>query len=146
MASSINFLSVSEKDAVVSAIRAAEATTSGEIRIHIDDRCDEEVLDRAVKVFHHLRMDKTVFRNGVLIYIAVRDRQFAVIGDEAIHKKVDDDFWKDISHQLHNSFKNEQAFQGILNAIETIGKTLSTYFPDIDKLDRNELPDDISYE
>ena len=146
MASAKNFLSDAEKDAIVSAIRTAEATTSGEIRVRLDDRCDEDVLDRAVKVFHHLRMDKTVFRNGVLIYIAVRDKQFAIIGDDAINKKVDDDFWKNVSHQLHTDFKNEQPQQGILKAIETIGKTLSTYFPDIDKLDRNELPDDISYE
>ena len=146
MASAKDFLNDAEKDTVVSAIRTAEATTSGEIRVHIDDRCDEEVLDRAVKVFHHLRMDKTVFRNGVLIYIAVKDKQFAVIGDEAIHKKVDDDCWKNISHQLHTDFKNEQAHHGILKAIDTIGKTLSAYFPDIDKLDRNELPDDISFE
>ena len=135
-----------EKDELVKSIRKFEANTSAEIRIHIDDRCDEDVMDRAVKVFHHLNMDKTVFRNGVLIYIAVVDKQFAIIGDEAIHKKVDADFWKDISYKMHLDFMNNTPIFAIQNAIETIGKTLAIQFPDINNLTKNELSDEISFE
>lgn len=146
MASAKDFFNDAEKDAIVSTIRKVELHTSGEIRVHIDDRCDEEAYDRAVNVFNYLHMDKTTFRNGVLIYIAVKDRKFAVIGDKAIDKKVDNDFWRNITQQLHNEFVEQHYSNGIINAIETIGKTLVKYFPDVDELDRNELQNDISFE
>lgn len=146
MASASNFFSDAEKDAVVSAIRKVEMHTSGEIRVHVDDRCDQDAFDRAVKVFQHLKMDKKPFRNAVLIYVAVKDRKFSVIGDEALHHKVGNDYWKTISQQLHVDFAAGNYGNGIIKAIETIGTTLSKYFPNVDELDRNELSDDISFE
>lgn len=146
MASAKHFLMEAEKNSIVAAIRKAELHSSGEIRVHIDDRCDNDAYDRAVKVFQHLDMDKKIFRNAVLIYIAVKDRKFSVIGDEALHEKVGKDFWKNITEQLHNDFQMNNIGTGICNAIDTIGVALLKYFPAIDELDRNELPDDISYE
>lgn len=146
MASAKDFFSEAEKEAVVNAIRTAELHTSGEIRVHVDDRCDGDAYERAVKVFLHLNMDRKPFRNAVLIYVAVKDKKFSVIGDEAIHEKVGDTYWKTVSRQLHNDFKEGRFTQGILNSIQTIGQTLATYFPDVDELDRNNLPDDISFE
>lgn len=146
MASAKNFLKDDEKDAVVAAIRQVELHTSGEIRVHIDDRCEQDAYQRAVTIFEHLNMDKMPFRNAVLIYIAVKDRKFSIIGDEAIHEKLGDGFWKEISRELHNDFENYNFSIGIINTIETIGKELIKYFPNIDELDRNELPDDISFE
>lgn len=146
MASAKNFFTDSEKESIVAAIRKVEIHTSGEIRVHVDDRCDENAYDRAVKVFQYLKMDKTAFRNGVLIYIAVKDRKFAVIGDEAINKKVDTDFWSAITQKLHNDFVAQQFADGIIQAIKTVGDTLIKYFPDLDELERNDLPDDISFE
>ncbi len=146
MASAKNFFTETEKDAIVAAIRKAELHTSGEIRVHVDDRCDQEVYDRAIKVFQHLNMDRKPFRNAVLIYVAVKDKKFAVIGDEALHEKVGSDYWKQITQQLHNDFKEGQFGNGILKSVGTIGNTLARYFPDVDELDRNELPDDISFE
>lgn len=146
MASAKHFLTEAEKNSIVAAIRKAELHSSGEIRVHIDDRCDNDAYDRAVKVFQHLDMDKKIFRNAVLIYIAAKDRKFSVIGDEALHEKVGKDFWKNITEQLHNDFQMNNIGTGICNAIDTIGVALLKYFPAIDELDRNELPDDISYE
>lgn len=145
MISAKNFLTDEEKNKVVTAIRTVETNTTGEIRIHIDDSCDEDVLDRAVEIFYHLRMDKTIFRNGVLIYIAVKNKQFAIIGDEAIHQKVDAHYWKDISFELNNDFQYKQPTEAILHAIQTIGNTLAQYFPALDNFDKNELPNEISY-
>jgi uncharacterized membrane protein len=146
MASAKDLFNDAEKDAIVAAIRKVEIHTSGEIRVHIDDRCDEDAYDRAVKVFHFLKMDKTAFRNGVLIYIAVKDRKFSIIGDEAIYNKIDNNFWSAISQKLHNEFIENNFAAGVINAIESVGETLIKYFPDVDELDRNELPNDISYE
>ncbi len=146
MASAKDFFKDAEKDAIVTSIRNAEMHTSGEIRVHIDDRCDQNPFDRAVSLFQHLKMDKKPFRNAVLIYIAVKDKKFSVIGDESLHHKVGNDYWKTISHQLHEDFKAGNYGNGIIKAVETIGTTLSKYFPAIDELDRNELSDDISFE
>jgi len=146
MASAKDFFSDAEKQTVVDAIRSAEQHTSGEIRVHMDDRCDGNAYDRAVKIFMHLNMDRKPFRNAVLIYVAVKDKKFSIIGDIAIHEKVGNNYWKDITHQLHDDFKNGRFTQGILNSIHSIGNTLSAYFPHLDELERNSIPDDISFE
>ncbi|MBK9328014.1 MAG: TPM domain-containing protein [Sphingobacteriales bacterium] len=146
MASAKTFLSDVEKDTVVAAIREAELHTSGEIRVHIDDRCDQDAYDRALKVFQSLKMYKTPFRNGVLLYIAVKDKKFAIIGDEAIHQKVHPDFWDVVLGNLREDFSSQHFMEGIMKCVQTIGITLSTHFPDIDQLDRNDLPNDLSFE
>lgn len=145
MISAKTFLTDEEKNKVVDTIRKIEAATTGEIRVHIDDACTDDVLDRAVEVFYHLRMDKTVFRNGVLLYIAVKNKQFAIIGDEAINQKVTAKFWKEISFELNNDFKNSAPITAILHALQTIGIQLAHYFPALDILDNNELPNEISF-
>ena len=146
MASAKYFFNEAEQEAIVTAIRKVELYTSGEIRVHVDDRCDQEAFDRAVKLFQHLKMDTKPFRNGVLIYVAVKDRKFSVVGDEAMHEKVGNQYWKAITQQLHNDFQQANYGNGIIKAVETIGATLAKYFPNVDELDRNELPDDISFE
>ncbi|MBK6275787.1 MAG: TPM domain-containing protein [Chitinophagales bacterium] len=146
MASAKNFLKEYEKDLIVATIRKAELETTGEIRVHIDDRCDEKAFDRAVKLFYHLNIDKTLFKNGVLIYIAAEDRKFAVIGDEAIHQKVDNDFWNSITQKLHNDFLESNYCKGIVESIERISEILINYFPQTDNWKHNELDDEISFE
>ncbi len=146
MASAKDFFNEAEQEAIVTAIRKVELYTSGEIRVHVDDRCDQDAFDRAVKLFQHLKMDTKPFRNGVLIYVAVKDRKFSVVGDEAMHEKVGTHYWKEITQQLHNDFQQANYGNGIIKAVETIGATLAKYFPNVDELDRNELPDDISFE
>ncbi len=145
MISARNFLTDEEKDLLVQTIRKVEAHTSSEIRIHFDDHCEQDVMDRAVAVFYQLNMEKTIFRNGVLIYFAVKDKQFAVIGDEAIHQKVDAEYWKAISNELHQNLRDGNPFQAIVKAVQHIGQTLAIYFPDIDNLNKNELSDEISF-
>ncbi len=146
MASAKDFFNEAEQEAIVTAIRKVELYTSGEIRVHIDDRCDQDAFDRAVNLFQHLKMDTKPFRNGVLIYVAVKDRKFSVVGDEAMHEKVGNQYWKEITQQLHNDFQQANYGNGIIKAVESIGATLAKYFPNVDELDRNELPDDISFE
>jgi uncharacterized membrane protein len=146
MASAKDFFREDERNAIVDAIRKVEMNTSGEIRVHIEDLCKEDVFEKAVKIFHTLNMEKTPFRNAVLIYVAVKDRKFAVIGDEAIHNKVEAAYWEKISQHLLENFRSGNYANGIIHTVETIGETLVSYFPDIDALDKNNLPDDISFE
>ncbi len=139
-----NFLSDKDKEAILEAIKTAEKNTSGEIRVHIESRCKGSELDRAAAVFKILGMHKTKLRNGVLIYLAFKDRKFAVIGDAGINKVVPENYWQDVIDLMSNYFIRRKFGKGIAAAILMIGEKLKEYFPYQDD-DVNELPDDISF-
>lgn len=134
-----------EKEAIVNAIKAAELNTSGEIRVHIEDHCKENnVLDRAAKVFAELGMHKTELRNGVLFYLATIDRKFAIIGDAGINQKVPKDFWENIKGRMASKFREGLFTDGLTEGLHHAGEQLKQHFPRaID--DVNELSDEISF-
>ena len=139
-----NFFSKEEKKDIVHAIREAERNTSGEIRVHLEEKCKDAAFDRAVQVFHKLKMDQTAQRNGVLIYLAVKDHKFAIIGDEAIDKVTEEGFWDDVKDVMQANFRNEEYTKGLTVGIAMVGEKLKRYFP-YKTEDQNELPDDISF-
>jgi len=126
------------------AVQQAEQHTSGEIRVFVDDYCKEEVLDRAAFVFSKLGMEKTELRNGVLIYVALNDRKFAIIGDAGIHARVGDVFWKEVREGMAAFFKKEMIIDGIEYAVLEAGIRLKEFFPRAED-DRNELSDDVHF-
>lgn len=133
-----------QKEAMVAAIQQAEKDTSGEIRVHIENRSKIKVLDRAADVFAELKMHKTALRNGVLIYVALLDHQLAILGDAGINTKVPDGFWDSIKTNMVEKFKQGLITEGICEAVLAAGEQLKAYFPYQDD-DVNELPDDISF-
>ena len=83
------FFTNEEKQQLVEAIQKAEQRTSGEVRVFVESRCRfVNALDRAQEIFFRLKMNETELRNATLIYVAVKDKQAAVFGDEGIHQKV----------------------------------------------------------
>ncbi len=138
------FFTKEEKQQIVDTIKTAEKLTSGEIRVHIESTCKEEVLDRTAYLFGKMGMHKTELRNGVLVYLAIKDRQFAIIGDAGINAKVPEDFWNDIKEQAIAKFKEEEFCEGLRLAIKLSGEKLVKYFP-VAADDVNELSDDISF-
>lgn len=133
-----------EQQLIRAAVELAERFTSGEIRICVEKTCSEPVLDRAANYFKKLGMDKTAQRNGVLIYIAMQDHQFAIIGDVGINRVVPPDFWDSTKEAMLNHFKNGNHTEGIISGIKLAGEQLQEFFPYLDS-DVNELPDDISF-
>lgn len=133
-----------QKDAVVAAVQQAEKDTSGEIRIHVENLCKQEVLDRAAEVFAELKMHKTALRNGVLVYIALENKKLAIIGDAGINAKVPADFWDNIKNRMVEQFRAGKVCEGICEAVKGAGKQLKQYFP-CQEDDVNELPDEISF-
>ena len=121
----------------------AEKNTSGEIRIHLDKKCSTDPVEAAIKVFEKLGMTNTKDRNGVLIYLALKDKKMAIIGDTGIDEKVPDDFWESIKNTMVKNFKEGKFMEGICEAIKESGIKLSTYFP-YQSDDENELSDEIS--
>lgn len=144
MGNARNFLSEADKNAVLKAIETAENNTSGEIMVHIDDKCSEDVLDRAAYVFEMLEMHKTKLRNGVLFYLAYEDHKFAIIGDAGINTVVPEHFWDEIRDKVISDFKAGNYGKGLSEGIIMAGQQLKKHFP-IQKDDINELPNDISF-
>ena len=139
------FFSKEQQNQILASVREAEEATSGEIRVHIETSCPEDVLDRAAWVFKKLAMNKTAERNGVLFYLAVRDKKFAIIGDAGINSKVPAGFWDKISELLQKNFKEGKFAEGLSEGIVLAGKQLKTHFPHRTD-DANELPDEISFD
>jgi uncharacterized membrane protein len=128
---------------VEAAIEAAERNTSAEIRVHLEEKCTEDVLDRASFIFEKLEMHKTAARNGVLIYVAFTDRKLAILGDVGIHSHVDSDTWEKIKNQMTHDFSGSHYSEGLCTAVAAVGNQLSQYFP-YHKDDRNELSNSVS--
>lgn len=136
-------------DAIARAIGGAEARTSAEIRVHMERRVPRrwfragDPLARAHAVFHRLGMERTAERHGVLIYLAVGDRKFAIVGDAGIHRHVGDDYWAGVRDRMATSLRAGQALRAIVDAVEEVGSVLARHFPRRPD-DVNELSDDVS--
>jgi uncharacterized membrane protein len=140
-----SFFAKEQQAQILAAVKEAEKATSGEIRVHIENSCAEDVLDRAAWIFNKLGMHKTADRNGVLFYLAVNDRKFAVIGDAGINAKVPEGFWDDIKELLQEKFREGKFTEGLSEGIILAGKHLNKHFPH-KKNDVNELSDEISFD
>ncbi|NSW94688.1 MAG: TPM domain-containing protein, partial [Bacteroidales bacterium] len=130
---------------ILDAIKEAEKTTSGEIKVHIETWLNGDVLDRAAWIFRKIGMHKTEQRNGILFYLAVRNKKFAVIGDAGINAKVPADFWNSIRDAMQANFAENRFTEGLVEGIKTAASQLREHFP-FEKEDINELPDEISFE
>ncbi|MBO9198628.1 MULTISPECIES: TPM domain-containing protein [Niastella] len=140
------FFSHNEQDRIVNAIRLAEQQTSGEIRVYTESRCRfVDPLDRAAEVFWGLKMDMTKDRNGVLIYVAMKDRQFAILADQGIHEKVGQAFWNQEVSVMQKHFGNALPAEAIEAVVNDVGEALRTHFPYDRSTDKNELPDDLVF-
>jgi uncharacterized membrane protein len=140
------FFTEEEKQQLVDAIQKAEQQTSGEVRIFVESKCKYvDALDRAQEIFFNLKMNETELRNATLIYVAVKDRQAAVFGDEGIHQKVGKKYWEDVVNKMLLHFKNQKLADGICQGIYDLGEALKFYFPYNSDTDKNELPDEIVF-
>lgn len=143
MSKTEDFLTKAEEQEIVEAIVLAEKNTSGEIRIHIEENSTKPPLERAQEVFHLLGMDNTQLRNGVLFYICMQSRNFAVIGDKGINDVVEADFWDCTKDTVISHFKQGQYKDGLVSGISRAGERLKKHFPFEDG-DSNELSNEIS--
>ncbi|MDA3878775.1 MAG: TPM domain-containing protein [Prolixibacteraceae bacterium] len=139
-----DFFSEEEKKIIINAIKTAELNTSGEIRLHVEKKCPEDVMDRAAHWFKELKMHKTEARNGVLFYISTEDHKFAILGDIGINAKVEEGFWNSTRDLVLSFFEDNKFADGLKVGIIQAGLQLQKYFP-YQKDDVNELDDEISF-
>jgi len=140
------FFTDEEKQTIVDAVRSAEQRTSGEVRVFVESRCRYvNAIDRAVEIFENLQMQNTELRNATLVYVAIKDRQLAVFGDEGIHQKVGNEYWANQVMKMINAFNRDNIAEGIRQCVLNIGEALAMHFPYDRNTDKNELPDDIVF-
>ena len=140
------FFSEEENQRIVAAIQEAEKRTSGEVRIFVEKRCRfVDPLMRAKEIFVSLKMTETAQRNAVLVYVAMKDRQLAIFGDEGIHAKVGNDFWNSEVKKILLQFNRDNYAEGLIQVIRDTGEALVTHFPYDGTTDKNELPDEIVF-
>ncbi len=136
-----DYFTPDQQKQIVGAIEEAELNTSGEIRVHIDLTCKGDVLDQAAKTFAMLKMHKTKLRNGVLFYLSIQDRKFAILGDAGINAQVPENFWESTKQAMLVKFKDNNLTEGLVTGITMAGEQLKKYFPyqndDINELDNN---------
>jgi uncharacterized membrane protein len=141
-----DFFTAEEQQQLIEAIQKAEQQTSGEVRIFVESKCRYvDALDRAQEIFFSLKMNETELRNGTLIYVAIKDKQAAVFGDEGIHQKVGQKYWEDEVKKMLSHFRNQKLADGICQGIFDLGEALKFYFPYNSGTDKNELPDEIVF-
>ena len=138
------FFTKEQQEEITAAVRRAELKTSGEIRLFIDSKCKGDVLDRAAFIFEHLEIHKTVKRDGVLFYLAIDHRKFAILGDAGINAVVKPDFWDEIKKEMLTHFSRAEFTKGLVKGIEMAGEALEKYFPH-EENDTNELADEIVF-
>ena len=140
------FFTDEDKKIIVDAVKNAELRTSGEVRVFVEHRCRYvNAIDRAIEIFANLQMYKTELRNAVLVYVATKDRQLAIFGDEGIHQKVGDQYWENEVKKMIAAFNRDNIAEGIRQCVKNIGEALCTHFPYDKSTDKNELPDDIVF-
>jgi uncharacterized membrane protein len=135
-----------DQQKIVDSIRAAERVTSGEVKVHVELRCPGgDAYKRAADLFARLGLTKTKDRNAVLIYVATRDRKFAILGDKGIHEEVGSAFWADAVQRMKVSFARGAFGEGISGAVQSVGQRMAAKFPrktdDVNEID-NEITTD----
>lgn len=139
-----------EQARVRAAIQAAESRTSGEIRVHVERDLPRrgpaagDAYRRARDLFARLGMHRTAAHDGVLIYLALKPRALAVVGDEGLHARVGDAFWREVVAAMLPAFADDRPADGLAAGAAMIGERLREHFPRRDD-DVNELSDDISF-
>ena len=140
------FFTPEEQASIVEAIRKAEKQTSGEVRVFVESKnAYVDPMDRAAEVFYNMKMDKTTERNAVLLYMAVKDKELVLFGDEGIYKATGKNYWADAVKRMLGEFSGDDICAGMVKCIGEIGDTLKENFPYNIKDDKNELPDEIIF-
>ena len=132
---------------ITEAVKISEGKHRGEIRVCIESALTPVQIirgftgrDRAVDVFSQLRVWDTEENNGVLIYLLIADHDIEILADRGVVRNAPDAFWKNICETIETKFRAKQFEEGILMAIDHIGKLLEEKYPK-NGYDQNELPD-----
>lgn len=96
--------------------------TGGKIVIHIDDYCKGDPYFKAEKLFRDFQLLSNPLQNSFFLYIAIKDRQMALLGDDKINNKLDDQFYEAVLSKLKVHLGKNHLAEGIKQTILELGK------------------------
>ncbi len=137
------FLNDDELLRISNKIKAEEKITAGEICVSIKEcrsliQKNKPVRKLAEEEFFKLGIDKTRDKTGIIIFFLLEAREFYILADEGINKKVPEKTWDKIKDEMQSHFMEGNFSQGIIHGVERVGKILSEHFP-IKSDDTNEI-------
>jgi len=140
--------SARDLDDIAEAVRRAEATTTAELRVHLERHVParREPLGRAQEVFRRLGMHRTRQRNGVLVYLAVEDHKLAIVGDAGIHARVGPAYWEGVRDLMVGHLRAAAPREAVVRAVDDLGRVLAQHFPRGRGEDPDELANEVSTE
>jgi uncharacterized membrane protein len=119
-----------KRDLVVKAIAEAERLTVGEIRVHLSRRwLERDPVARAERIFHAFKMERSPLRNSVLLYVNLKARKLAIIGDEGIHHMAGQPYWEKLVRELQEDLRETFPENAIASAVRRIGTEMARHFP-----------------
>jgi uncharacterized membrane protein len=134
--------------AIEQAIKAGEATHSGQVRFVVEGALDGAPLfrgqparERALDIFGQLRIWDTAHNNGVLIYLLLADRDVEIVADRGIDAKVGTAGWEKICAAMESDFRAKNFEAGAIRGIEAVSREMAAHFPRGGGGGPNELPD-----
>ena len=129
------------------AIKAGEATHSGQVRFVVEGALDGAPLlrnqparERALDIFSQLRIWDTVHNNGVLIYLLLADHDFEIVADRGIDARVGHAGWEKICQGMEADFRSGDFERGVIKGVAAVSRELDAHFPRAGG-GANELPD-----
>jgi uncharacterized membrane protein len=134
-----------DQDRLLDKIARIEKRSSGEVRIHVTDRRVKDPLEAARRTFTSLGMSATKRRNGVLVFLSLPSRKFAIVGDKGIDRVTPQDYWDGLRDTLAARFAAGDYSEGLLDILDRVEAVLAEHFP-YEKGDVDELSDELSYE
>jgi uncharacterized membrane protein YgcG len=126
-------------------IGGIERRSSGEVRIHVTGRRVKDPLEAARGTFTALGMTRTRRRNGVLVFLSLPSRKFAIVGDEGIDRVTPPGYWESLRDAMAGKFSEGSYAEGLLEILDRVEAVLAESFP-YEEGDGDELPDEISYQ
>ena len=116
-------------DGIVAAIRDTEHKTTGLIRVCVSPKHVEDPVKAAQAEFQRQGLHQSPERNGVLIFVAPRAHKFAIIGDEGVHARCGDEFWRQLAETMADYFRQSEFTPGIVHGVQKAGELLAEHFP-----------------
>jgi uncharacterized membrane protein len=138
-------ISPEEQNRLLDKIARIEKHSSGEVRIHVTDRKVKDPLEAARRTFTSLGMAATRRRNGVLVFLSLPSRRFAIVGDEGIDRVTPAEYWETLRDGLAGRFATGEYCEGLLEILDRVEAVLVQHFP-YERGDVDELSDELSYE
>ena len=123
-------LKKSDRERIDRAIGEAERGTTGLIIVRVVPDRKIDAMARAKAEFAHFGLHRREARNAALLLVAPNARQYALFGDRALHERVGDAFWTDVTTEFRRYLAYDQLVDGIVAVVGRLGAAFREHFPD----------------